>query len=221
MIPNVLGNLACAVSRAKLTQILNTSYNIRFPILLTEMLCSLVYVEYTFDIFWYLAQNYLPQLSKEVAISAPWKKLCARVGSNEVRSSVSFLPYIATMEASPHQRAWTEMQQSWKDWASTQGIPLHPRAAGEWSPCSPLSLCPLSYCWPLMGSISLAHPRFLSSGRVLDNGKQEVLEEGLLWELDTHPISLAESLEPRQITGLFVFVCHKCIHYYHLLPCNS
>lgn len=51
MTPNVLQNLACVVSGDKLRQISNVSYNMRFPILLTKLLGSLVHVGYYFLIF--------------------------------------------------------------------------------------------------------------------------------------------------------------------------
>jgi len=42
MMYNMLQNQSCAVSRAKLVQLSDILYNMRFPILLTEMLDLLV-----------------------------------------------------------------------------------------------------------------------------------------------------------------------------------
>lgn len=156
----MLENLACAVSRAKLMEILNVSYNMRLPILMTEMFfgtCGIL----SFDIY---QETTCPNCAQRQP-ALPHGSTCsqqigAHVGRYEVRSFLSFLPYIATKEVCPHQRTWTEMQQSWKDWASVE-VPLHPDVAGGWSPHSSLPLCLLSYCWPLMGSSSLVHPRRL------------------------------------------------------------
>lgn len=94
-----------------------------------------------------------------------------------MRSLVSFLLYIAAVEASPHPGVWTEMEQSWKDWASV-GVPLHLHVAAGWSPPSPLSVCLQSCCWPLMGSSPLAHPRCLFIWKSLGQWEARILGEG-------------------------------------------
>lgn len=165
-------------------------------------------------IFWYFLWNYLPQLCTEVAISAHGStysyQVCVCVGSNEVRNSVSFLPHIAAMEASPHQRAWTEFQQSWKHWAS-MGVPVHPHVAGV--PSLSLSLAGLSQAAAYLCTPGVCLEVSWTVGsrktcRKVFSGKRTLTLSACLKALSPDKLLV-------NVSSL-VYPCHMSIHYCHL-----
>ena len=92
------------------------------------------------------------------------------------------------------------------------GVPLNPHKAGGWSPLLLSSELLLASHGQQLACIPQV---FVCLEVSWTMGKQEALEEGLLWEVVvTHPVCQAESFEPSQSIGLcgLVYPSRMCVH---------